>query len=139
MIRILTIATLAGLAAFASAPAAQTRTPVYGYTAVNSYPHDPQAFTQGLIFRDGFLYESTGLNGRSSVRKVRLETGEVLRRHDVDSRYFADRVRLRSRDVHAPAHLQLHRRGLGPDARSAAADHERRHLVASLSRSRDAA
>lgn len=90
MIRILTIATLAGLAAFASAPAAQTRTPVYGYTAVNSYPHDPQAFTQGLIFRDGFLYESTGLNGRSSVRKVRLETGEVLRRHDVDSRYFAE-------------------------------------------------
>jgi len=81
---------LAALAALAPAPAAQTRAPVYGYTVVNSYPHDPQAFTQGLIFRDGVLYESTGLNGRSSVRKVRLETGEVLQRYDVDARYFAE-------------------------------------------------
>jgi glutamine cyclotransferase len=69
---------------------AQKRAPVYGYTVVNSYPHDPQAFTQGLIFRDGVLYESTGLNGQSSVRKVRLETGEVLQRYNVDARYFAE-------------------------------------------------
>ena len=53
---------------------------MYGYTVVNSYPHDPQAFTQGLIFRDGVLFESTGYNGKSSLRKVRLETGEVLQR-----------------------------------------------------------
>jgi glutamine cyclotransferase len=65
-------------------------TPVYGYTVVNSYPHDPQAFTQGLIFRDGVLFESTGLNGQSTVRKVRLETGEVLQRQTVDPRYFAE-------------------------------------------------
>ena len=65
-------------------------TPVYGYTVVNSYPHDPEAFTQGLIFRDGVLYESTGINGRSSLRKVRLETGEVLQRINVDARYFAE-------------------------------------------------
>jgi len=63
---------------------------IYGFVLVNSYPHDPAAFTQGLIFRDGFLYESTGLNGRSSLRKVRLETGEVLQRQDVDRRYFAE-------------------------------------------------
>lgn len=69
---------------------ARARTPVYGYTVVNSYPHDPQAFTQGLIFRDGVLFESTGLNGQSSLRKVRLETGEVLQRQSVDSRYFAE-------------------------------------------------
>ena len=65
-------------------------TPVYGYTVVNSFPHDPQAFTQGLILRDGVLYESTGLNGQSSLRKVRLETGEVLQRITVDGRYFAE-------------------------------------------------
>ena len=69
---------------------AQPRAPVYGYTVVNSFPHDPGAFTQGLIFRDGVLFESTGHNGKSSVRKVRLETGEVLQRYDVDARYFAE-------------------------------------------------
>ena len=74
------------------APAAQAlpAAPVHGYEVVNAYPHDPDAFTQGLVFRDGFLYESTGLNGRSSLRKVRLETGEVVQRRDVDRRYFAE-------------------------------------------------
>src|SRR5262245_52073878 len=70
--------------------AAQGRPPMYGYRIVNSYPHDPQAYTQGLIYRDGFLYESTGLNGRSTLRKVRLETGEVLHQERVDPRYFAE-------------------------------------------------
>jgi glutaminyl-peptide cyclotransferase len=72
-------------------PAAAVAAPVsYGYEVVREYPHDPEAFTQGLIFRDGFLYESTGLTGRSSLRKVRLETGEVLQRQDVDAAYFAE-------------------------------------------------
>lgn len=62
----------------------------FGYEVVRAYPHDPAAFTQGLIFRDGVLYESTGLNGESSLRKVKLETGEVLARRDVESRYFAE-------------------------------------------------
>jgi glutaminyl-peptide cyclotransferase len=65
-------------------------TPVYGFEVVNVYPHDREAFTQGLLFRDGVLYESTGLNGRSSLRKVQLETGKVLQRIDVESRYFAE-------------------------------------------------
>jgi glutaminyl-peptide cyclotransferase len=64
--------------------------PVYGYSVVNSFRHDPGAFTQGLIFRDGFLFESTGQNGQSSLRRVRLETGEVLQRYTVDGRYFAE-------------------------------------------------
>ena len=64
--------------------------PTYGYDVVKVYPHDPAAFTQGLIFRDGFLFESTGRQGRSSLRKVRLETGEVVQRIDVESRYFAE-------------------------------------------------
>lgn len=63
---------------------------VLEFDIVNTYPHDRGAFTQGLIYRDGFLYESTGLNGRSSLRKVKLESGEVLQRETVDSKYFAE-------------------------------------------------
>ena len=69
---------------------AQATTPVDTYRVVNAYPHDPAAYTQGLIYRDGFLYESTGLNGRSSLRKVRLETGEVIQQHRVDQAHFAE-------------------------------------------------
>jgi len=64
--------------------------PVYGYDVVHTYPHDPRAFTQGLIYRDGVLFESTGQNGESTLRKVRLETGEVLQRHALEERYFAE-------------------------------------------------
>jgi glutamine cyclotransferase len=77
----------------APAPAApRTREPIasYGYRIVHTYPHDPGAYTQGLLFRDGFLYESTGLNGHSSLRKVRLETGEVVQQIRVADRYFAE-------------------------------------------------
>ncbi|SFN04799.1 glutaminyl-peptide cyclotransferase [Dokdonella immobilis] len=63
---------------------------VLEYEIVNTYPHDRGAFTQGLIFRDGFLYESTGLNGRSSLRKVVLESGEVVQRENVATEYFAE-------------------------------------------------
>jgi len=64
--------------------------PHYGYQVANVYPHDPGAFTQGLIFRQGFLFESTGLNGQSSLRKVRLETGEVVQRLAIDPQHFAE-------------------------------------------------
>lgn len=60
------------------------------YTVVNTYPHDREAFTQGLVYRDGHLYESTGLNGRSSLREVELSTGKVLRKHDLEAKYFAE-------------------------------------------------
>jgi len=53
--------------------------PVYGYRVIRAYPHDPAAFTQGLAWADGFLYEGTGLEGRSSLRKVDLKTGRVLK------------------------------------------------------------
>jgi len=77
--------------AAAASPASQRRAvPVLAYDVVRSFPHDAQAFTQGLIYRDGFLFESTGLNGRSSLRKVRLETGEVVQTKRVDTRYFAE-------------------------------------------------
>jgi glutaminyl-peptide cyclotransferase len=64
--------------------------PTFRFRVIQSYPHDDNAFTQGLIYRDGFLYESTGLNGRSSLRKVELETGRVLQQRAVQSDYFAE-------------------------------------------------
>jgi glutaminyl-peptide cyclotransferase len=60
------------------------------YRIVHTYPHDRQAYTQGLLYQDGHLYESTGLNGRSSLRMVDLETGRVLQSVPVPSRYFAE-------------------------------------------------
>jgi glutaminyl-peptide cyclotransferase len=60
------------------------------YHIVHTYPHDPHAFTQGLVFVDGSLYESTGLNGQSSLRMVDLATGRVLQSQPVDSKYFAE-------------------------------------------------
>jgi glutamine cyclotransferase len=70
--------------------AASLRAPLRSYRLLACHPHDPQAFTQGLVYRDGQLLESTGLNGRSSLRRVRLETGDVLQRKDVARRYFAE-------------------------------------------------
>jgi len=57
---------------------------------VRTYPHDPTAFTQGLVYLDGDLLESTGRNGQSTFRRVRLQTGEVLRKVDVPDQYFAE-------------------------------------------------
>jgi len=61
-----------------------------GYRVVHAWPHDPHAFTQGLVVVDGHLYESTGRNGQSSLRMVDLESGRVLQEQPVDSKYFAE-------------------------------------------------
>jgi glutaminyl-peptide cyclotransferase len=66
--------------------------PVAGYRIQHVYPHDPGAFTQGLQYLDGVLYEGTGLNGRSSIRKVNLETGEVLQQRSVPAAYFGEGI-----------------------------------------------
>ncbi|WP_018968699.1 glutaminyl-peptide cyclotransferase [Rubritalea marina] len=68
--------------------------PTYQIEVVKTYPHDAQAFTQGLLYHDGFLYESTGLNGRSSLRKVELETGKVLKLRRIKSQFFAEGLAL---------------------------------------------
>src|SRR5215470_20301097 len=65
-------------------------TPKYGYQIVNIFPHDSNAFTQGLILMDGKLLESTGQEGRSSLRRVELESGKVLKKVDVPLPYFAE-------------------------------------------------
>jgi glutaminyl-peptide cyclotransferase len=64
--------------------------PADTYQIIHSYLHDPEAFTQGLIYLDGRLYESTGLNGRSSLRMVDLSTGRVLQKYDVPAEYFGE-------------------------------------------------
>src|SRR3954467_10346997 len=73
-------------------PPAASRAPVYRYTIVHSYPHDAGAFTEGLEYRDGFLYESTGLNGKSSIRKVKLDTGEVVQQRNISKDYFGEGI-----------------------------------------------
>jgi len=72
-----------------NAPAA-----VYRYQIVNMWPHDSNAFTQGLILSDGKLLESTGQEGFSSLRRVELETGKVLKKVDVPKPYFAEGIAL---------------------------------------------
>jgi glutaminyl-peptide cyclotransferase len=68
--------------------------PRYGYRVVNTFPHDTGAWTQGLLWHDGRLYESTGEYGRSSVRHVALDTGEVLRQHNLADRFFGEGLAL---------------------------------------------
>lgn len=72
----------------------EEKTPVYSYRIVNTYPHDPNAFTQGLFFHNGVLYEGTGRWGHSSLRQVDLETGQVLQIHHLANRYFGEGITL---------------------------------------------
>jgi glutamine cyclotransferase len=67
-------------------------TPVYLARVVDVYPHDPSAFTEGLVFQDGFLYEGTGLNGKSTLRRVDLATGQVLQSHALPFQYFGEGI-----------------------------------------------
>jgi glutaminyl-peptide cyclotransferase len=66
--------------------------PEYTYRVVRTYPHDRDAFTQGLEYRDGFLYEGTGMAGRSSLRKVELATGRVVQKFDVPRPFFGEGI-----------------------------------------------
>lgn len=61
-----------------------------GYRVIHTYPHDPNAFTQGLIYEHGHLYESTGLYGQSSLREVDLQTGQVIREKKLPDQYFGE-------------------------------------------------
>jgi len=69
-----------------------TKPPEYTFKIVHVFPHDPTAFTQGLAYRDGFLYEGTGLNGQSSLRKVHLETGEVVQEVNLTPEFFGEGI-----------------------------------------------
>ena len=66
--------------------------PTYTYRIVNTYPHDRDAFTQGLVFNGGALYEATGLYGHSTLRKTRLETGDVLQISKLPAQFFGEGI-----------------------------------------------
>jgi glutamine cyclotransferase len=72
--------------------AQSTTVPIYTYEIVNVYPHDRAAFTQGLVFEDGLLYEGTGLWGESTLRKVELESGDPLQVHYLPMEYFGEGI-----------------------------------------------
>jgi glutamine cyclotransferase len=80
-------------------PRPEAAAPRLGYTIVSTYPHDAQAFTQGLEYHDGFLYEGTGLNGRSSIRQVELETGKVVRRQPISPAFFGEGITIWGHDL----------------------------------------
>ena len=82
------------LLVLAAAVTVRAQTPVCSYNLVNTYPHDDEAFTQGLLFEGGELFESTGLYGESSIRRVALETGAVLQMVDLDPGYFGEGLAL---------------------------------------------
>jgi glutaminyl-peptide cyclotransferase len=83
----------------AQQPSTSTSLPSYSYTVVHTYPHDPLAFTQGLQYVDGFLYEGTGQNGQSSIRKVKLESGEVVQRRDLAAEHFGEGITVWKSDL----------------------------------------
>ena len=88
----LLLALPASVAAQSSGPAASAPSaavPVYDYEVVRTFPHDPTAFTQGLVLRDGVLLESTG-RAPSSIRRVRLEDGVVLQKHELAPEFFGE-------------------------------------------------
>lgn len=79
--------------AAAQAPSSSLeRAPIQSYEVVASFPHDSGAFTEGLFVQDGVLYESSGLEGRSDIRKVDLATGKVLQKRDLDAKYFGEGI-----------------------------------------------
>ena len=75
-----------------SVPPSASKAPQYGYAVVRSYPHDPKAYTQGLEYFDGFLYEGTGMKGNSAVRKVELESGKVVQETKMHPQYFGEGI-----------------------------------------------
>jgi len=75
-----------------SVPPSGSKAQRYGYTVVKSYPHDPKAYTQGLEYNGGVLFEGTGLKGQSGVRRVELETGKVLQEIKIHPQYFGEGI-----------------------------------------------
>jgi len=79
---------------------ADTKPDFYTFKLINTYPHDKDAYTQGLEYHDGFLYEGTGRNGFSSIRKISLETGKVLQQKDLDKKYFGEGITIFKNKLH---------------------------------------
>ncbi len=67
-------------------------TPIWTYLIVAAYPHDHEAYTQGLLYLDGYLYESTGQRGHSSIRKLDITSGAILQQYNLDEQYFGEGI-----------------------------------------------
>ena len=92
---ILAISTMRSLTPFILALlacAARASVPIYDVDVVHTYPHDVSAYTEGLFYLNGFLYESTGLEQHSTIRKVRIDTGAVVQKIDVPAQYFGEGI-----------------------------------------------
>lgn len=85
-------AALLALAIGLTGAQAQAAVPRYAVSVVHTYPHDTQAFTEGLFYQDDTFYESTGRNGQSWIRQVNLQTGKVLRQVSIDKQYFGEGI-----------------------------------------------
>jgi len=100
VVSLLALVCVLGAPAFAQAPspapvaAVATAPPdrIYSARIIRSFPHDPSAFTEGLLYEDGAIYESTGLVGRSGIRKSQLETGQVLLQRELKPPYFGEGI-----------------------------------------------
>jgi glutamine cyclotransferase len=79
--------------------AAHAAIPAYAFMVKHAYPHDPQAFTQGLFIKDGVMFESTGLKGQSSLRRVQLETGRVLQKKEMPAEFFGEGIAAVGNDI----------------------------------------
>jgi glutamine cyclotransferase len=90
LMRLLTLTLL--LSTTIWAVACRAAVPVYGFEIVHTYPHDTSAFTEGLFYLNGYLYESTGLEHHSSIRKVRIETGAIVEKRDIPAQYFGEGI-----------------------------------------------
>jgi len=77
-----------------SAESQDSEAPVYDVKVLKAYPHDPSAYTQGMVFHDGYFYESTGLVGHSTLRKVEVETGKILESIKVKGTHFAEGIEI---------------------------------------------
>jgi glutaminyl-peptide cyclotransferase len=86
------LAVLSLVTACVGAEMQPARAPRASYSIIRAFPHDRAAFTQGFEYVDGFFYEGTGLTGKSSIRKVNVETGEVVQRRDVPDEYFGEGI-----------------------------------------------
>ena len=86
------LALLGAVFVYSCSNSTESTTPVYTYNVVNTYPHDRTASTQGLVFENGVLYEGTGLRGRSTLRRVELESGDILQTRELPPQFFGEGV-----------------------------------------------
>ena len=91
-VALLLLLTASGIISCSTTPEAPPSVPVYTYKIVKTYPHDSNAFTQGLVFENGVLYEGTGRYGKSSLRQVDLASGKVLQSYELPAQYFGEGI-----------------------------------------------